>query len=133
MSPSTARSPTWTQPSHWSARPPANSSTICGGTPRVVDTHCHLIYRQRMSYPWLQKVPELNRDFMIEDYLAQARAAGVSDIVYMEADVHESQMEAEAAFAGSLSERIVGVVAACRPESRDFPAATWSAWLPWTR
>lgn len=97
-------------------------SQICGGRPKLVDTHCHLIYRHRLSYPWLQKVPELNRDFMIEDYLAQARGAGVSDIVYMEADVHESQMEAEVGLAASLGDAIVGIVAACRPESRDFVA-----------
>jgi len=100
----------------------AELTQSCGGRPRLVDTHCHLIYRSRLDYPWLQQVPPLNRDFVFEDYLVQARAAGVSDIVYMEADVEESQMEAEAAFAASLGNDIVGVVAACRPESRDFPA-----------
>ena len=96
-------------------------SESCGGRTKLVDTHCHLIYRDRMRYPWLERVPALNRDFPIEDYFVQSRAAGVADIVYMEVDVHESQMEAEAAFAASLGESVVGVVAACRPESADFP------------
>ena len=97
-------------------------SQFTGGATRLVDTHCHLFYRQRLSYPWLKQVPALDRDFMLEDYLPQARAAGVTDIVYMEVDVDESQMQAEAAFAGALGDNVVGVVAACRPESDDFPA-----------
>ena len=97
-------------------------SQFTGGKPRRIDTHCHLVYRQRLDYPWLSEVPPLDRDFLLEDYLPQARAAGVTDCVFVEVDVHESQMEQEAAFAGSLGGPIVGVVAACRPESAVFPA-----------
>jgi predicted TIM-barrel fold metal-dependent hydrolase/DNA-binding IclR family transcriptional regulator len=97
-------------------------SQIAGGAPKLIDTHCHLIYLQRLRYPWLHQVPPLNRDFMLEDYLAQARAAGITDVVYMEVDVDESQMEAEVEFASGLGESLKGIVAACRPESDGFAA-----------
>jgi len=97
-------------------------SQITGGTPKLIDTHCHLIYRQRLNYPWLQQLPPLDRDFMLEDYLAQARASGVTDVVYMEVDVEESQLEAEVAFAQGLGDSLSAIVAGCRPESTGFPA-----------
>jgi len=100
----------------------SNLSQIAGGAPKRIDTHCHLIYLQRLRYPWLHQVPPLNQDFMLEDYLAPARAAGITDVVYMEVDVDESQMEAEIAFASGLGENLKGVVAACRPESTGFAA-----------
>lgn len=97
-------------------------SQIAGGAPKLIDTHCHLIYLQRLRYPWLNQVAQLNRDFMLEDYLAQARGVGVTDVVYMEVDVDESQMQAEIEFACSLGDSLKGVIGACRPESTSFPA-----------
>ena len=29
----------------------------------IIDTHLHLIYRDRLSYPWLADVAALDRDF----------------------------------------------------------------------
>jgi predicted TIM-barrel fold metal-dependent hydrolase len=89
---------------------------------RIVDTHCHLIYRGRVSYPWLASVPALNRDFTLEDYLPQARAAGITDVLHMEVDVAEPDMDAETVFASGLGGAVGGVIAACRPERADFPA-----------
>jgi predicted TIM-barrel fold metal-dependent hydrolase len=89
---------------------------------RVVDTHCHLIYHDRLRYPWLASVPLLNRDFTLTDYLPQARAAGITDILHMEVDVAPSDLEAEAAFTAALGHGFVGTIAGCRPESAAFPA-----------
>jgi predicted TIM-barrel fold metal-dependent hydrolase len=89
---------------------------------RIIDTHCHLIYRDRLRYPWLASVPGLDRDFQLPDYLAQASAAGVTDILHMEVDVAEADMENETAFVSGLDPRIIGVIAPCRPEAPDFPA-----------
>lgn len=97
-------------------------SQIAGGSPSLIDTHCHLVYLQRLQYPWLNQVPALNRDFMLEDYLAQARAAGITDVVYMEMDVDEAQMETEISFASGLGDSLRAVIGACRPESSGFPA-----------
>ena len=89
---------------------------------KIVDTHCHLIYRDRLSYPWLDSVPALNRDCTLADYLPQARAAGITDIIHMEVDVAESDLAREAAFTASLGDGVVGTIAGCRPESVSFPA-----------
>ncbi len=89
---------------------------------RIVDTHCHLIYRDRLRYPWLEAVPLLNRDFRIDEYLPQARAAGITDILHMEVDVAEGDIEAEAAFTAGLGRGIRGTIAGCRPELPGFAA-----------
>ncbi|MCA1368579.1 amidohydrolase [Bradyrhizobium sp. BRP14] len=92
----------------------------------IIDTHLHLIYRQRLSYPWLADVPLLNADFTYETYAREARRLGISAALHMEVDVAEADIEAEtelvaerAKAPGSL---LVGAIAACRPESPDFPA-----------
>ena len=53
----------------------------------IIDTHLHLIYRDRLRYPWLADVALLNRDFPYETYAVEARRCGVSDAVHMEVDV----------------------------------------------
>ncbi len=89
---------------------------------RIVDTHCHLIYRDRLSYPWLSRVPPLQRDFTLAEYLPQARAAGITDILHMEVDVAEADLEAEARFAAGLGQGVIGTIAGCRPEAAGFAA-----------
>lgn len=89
---------------------------------RIVDTHCHLIDRARLRYPWLASVPALDRDFPDTLYRPQAAAAGITDIVHMEVDVAETDLEAEVAWVGGLAPPLAGIVAGCRPERRDFPA-----------
>ena len=89
---------------------------------QIVDTHCHLIYRDRLRYPWLAADPLLNRDCTVEDYLPQARAAGITDVLHMEVDVDPADIEAEAVFTGALGAPFVGTIAGCRPEHAAFPA-----------
>ena len=43
----------------------------------IIDTHLHLVYLERFSYPWLDGVPALNRDFTLETYRPQAEANGI--------------------------------------------------------
>ena len=90
--------------------------------PGLIDTHCHLVELQRLRYPWLQQVPALQRNFSFDDYWAQASAAGVVGAIYMEVDVAEDLMRDEVAFAASLGAPLVGIIAACRPESAGFAA-----------
>jgi predicted TIM-barrel fold metal-dependent hydrolase len=89
---------------------------------RIVDTHLHLIYLDRLSYPWLDGVPALKRSFTLEEYLAQARPAGIDTSIHMEVDVAESDMAAETGFVSGIDNGVVAAIAACRPESPDFPA-----------
>ena len=53
----------------------------------IIDTHLHLVYRQRLSYPWLADAPALDNDFHYETYAAEARRCGVTDVLHMEVDV----------------------------------------------
>lgn len=91
-------------------------------TMRLVDTHLHLVYKSRFSYPWLEGAPPLNRDWKAEDYFAEAAPLGVDAALHMEVDVAEPDMEAETRFVAGLHPRIVGAIAPARPESPEFPS-----------
>ena len=96
--------------------------------PRLIDTHCHLVDLQRLRYPWLQQVPALQHNFSVAQYRAQAQEAGITGAIYMEVDVADEQIADEVAFAAGLGEPLIGIVAACRPESPGF--AAWQRLLP---
>jgi predicted TIM-barrel fold metal-dependent hydrolase len=88
----------------------------------ILDTHLHLIYPDRFSYPWLEGAPAINRPFSAETYFAEATALGIVAALHMEVDVAESQAEAETAFMIGVHPKVVGAIAAGRPERPDFPA-----------
>ena len=92
----------------------------------IIDTHLHLIYRDRLSYPWLADIAPLNRDFSYETYAAEARRCGVSDAIHMEVDVAQADIEAETRnvedLARSPATLLRGAISACRPEDDGFPA-----------
>ncbi|AJY44809.1 amidohydrolase family protein [Martelella endophytica] len=87
---------------------------------RIIDTHLHLVYKDRFSYPWLKDAPALDRQTTAEDYFARAKKLGIDMALHMEVDVAEKDMEAETAFIVGAHEKIAGAIAACRPESPDF-------------
>lgn len=89
---------------------------------RIIDTHLHLIYLDRFSYPWLSGAPRINRSFPLEDYMRRAEALGIEKAIHMEVDVAEKDMEAETEFVTSVDPRVVAAIAAGRPESAGFPA-----------
>ena len=89
---------------------------------RIVDTHLHLVYKDRFSYPWLDGAPAINRQWTAEAYFAEAERLGIEAALHMEVDVAESDIEAETRFALSIHPRVVGAIAACRPEGADFAA-----------
>jgi predicted TIM-barrel fold metal-dependent hydrolase len=88
---------------------------------RILDTHLHLVYQDRFSYPWLADAPALNRQWTVEDYFAEAEPLGIEAALHMEVDVAEEQMLAETQFTSELHPKVVGAIAAARPENRDFP------------
>jgi predicted TIM-barrel fold metal-dependent hydrolase len=88
----------------------------------IIDTHLHLVYLDRFSYPWLEGAPPLKRDFRLETYAAEAAACGIESAIHMEVDVAEHDLERETAFATGLGGKVVAAISSCRPESRDFPA-----------
>lgn len=88
----------------------------------IVDTHLHLVYRDRFSYPWLSGVPPLDRDFTLETYRPQAEHCGIVQSIHMEVDVAEADQTRETDFVTALDGPVVAAIASCRPESTDFPA-----------
>jgi predicted TIM-barrel fold metal-dependent hydrolase len=89
---------------------------------RIVDTHLHLIYRDKFSYPWLEGAPAINRQWTAESYFAEAKKLGIETALHMEVDVAEQEMEDEARFVlDNLHPSIGGAIAAARPEYVDFP------------
>lgn len=89
---------------------------------QILDTHLHLVYQDRFSYPWLEGVPKLNRQWTVESYFAEAEALGVGRAIHMEVDVAEGDMLAETEFVLDVHPKVVAAIANGRPESADFPA-----------
>ena len=86
---------------------------------RILDTHLHLIYLDKFTYPWLASVPPLNRQWDVEAYFAEAADLGIEAALHMEVDVLERQAEDETRFVLGL-DRVVGAIAQARPEHIDF-------------
>jgi predicted TIM-barrel fold metal-dependent hydrolase len=86
---------------------------------RILDTHLHLIYPDRLTYEWIGPGHKLNRPWTHEAYFAEAKLLGVESALHMEVDVAEKDIEAETAFVTTLPD-IAGAIAACRPEHDDF-------------
>ena len=94
---------------------------------KILDTHQHLIYPDRFGYSWCRGIASFEgKQFRLEEYRAAAHGTGIAETLFMEVDVDEPHMKAEADFFLQLATRpesgVVGVVAACRPESKNFPA-----------
>ena len=92
----------------------------------IIDTHLHLIYRNKLSYPWLAEVAALDHDASYESYHATAQQLGISGALHMEVDVADKDRDAETSHISSLMSEpgslLKGAIASCRPEHSDFPA-----------
>ncbi len=96
--------------------------------PPLIDTHQHLIYPDRLRYPWTSDVPALDgRRFGLADYKALTEGLGVAGTLFMEVDAedHVAEAEAIAALAKAPDSGILGLIASCRPEE----GAGFEAWL----
>ena len=89
---------------------------------RIIDTHLHLIYLDRLTYPWLSDHPALNRQWDAPSYFAEAEKLGIDTALHMEVDVAPADMEAETQLVLNLDPRIKGAIAAAHPEDAAFPA-----------
>lgn len=89
---------------------------------RILDTHLHLVYPNRFSYPWLEDAPAINRPWPAEEYFAQATELGIDAALHMEVDVAPEDILPESRFIIQAHPRIVGAIASCRPEENGFDA-----------
>jgi L-fuconolactonase len=69
----------------------------------IVDTHVHLWDPARISYPWLEHQPQLNRPFLLEDYDQALGPIQVEKLVFLQCDCDFSQFMAEAEWVASLA------------------------------
>jgi predicted TIM-barrel fold metal-dependent hydrolase len=88
---------------------------------RIVDTHLHLIYLDKFSYPWLSSVAPLNRQWDAPTYFAEAEKLGIEAALHMEVDVLPQEIEDETRFVLGIDPRVVGAISSARPEHIDFP------------
>jgi len=91
---------------------------------KLTDTHQHLWDLRQFPCSWCAGIPKLNRSFLLEDYLAAAKNTGIEKTIFVECDVDEPFILAEAQHIQKLADEnqmIAGVVAGCRPEKTDFP------------
>ena len=71
----------------------------------LVDTHQHLWDLEKLRLPWLGGAQELNRNYVMSDYLAASQGQNVVQTVYMEVDVAPEQLLDEARYVLALCDR----------------------------
>jgi len=94
----------------------------------LIDTHMHLILRDRLGYGWTAGIPALAEgDFTWADYQALTEGKGVVGTVFMETGVDDADYQAEARLVAGLvgPGGVLGQIASCRPET----AAGFADWL----
>jgi predicted TIM-barrel fold metal-dependent hydrolase len=94
----------------------------------LIDTHQHLIHRDRLGYGWTAGIPALARgDFTVADYRALTKGLGIVGTVFMESAVDDADYQEEARLVAALvgREGMLGQIASCRPETDEG----FDAWL----
>ena len=86
---------------------PAEKPKPSGERPMLpaVDTHQHLWDLTRLRPPWLKGAGELNRSYVMKDYLEATAGLSVAKAVYMEVDVAPEDKLAEAEYVVGLCQR----------------------------
>ncbi|PZQ99886.1 MAG: amidohydrolase [Cereibacter sphaeroides] len=87
----------------------------------LIDTHQHLILRDRIGYAWTQPIPELaTGDFTLQDYHDLTKGKGVVGTVFMETGVDDDDYKDEARMVAQIMRDApgapIGQIASCRPE-----------------
>jgi len=97
----------------------------------LIDTHQHLILRERIGYGWTEEFPVLSGDFTRADYAGLVAGKGVAGTIFMETGVDDADYQTEARLvAGMVGTAVRGVpmlgqIASIRPEWD----AGFDAWL----
>jgi predicted TIM-barrel fold metal-dependent hydrolase len=93
----------------------AKYQTEIENLPPIFDSHFHIWDKSTFQYSWLRSVPELNRDFVLSDYLHAIQPLKVLRSIFVEAYVDRELGSAEALWALSQANEnpiIAGVVGA---------------------
>lgn len=93
----------------------------------LIDTHLHLIVRDRFDYSWTAEVPALAQgDFTLKNAISLSHPS-VQRWIFMETAVDDQSYQAEARWVHGLMQnepRLAGQIASCRPES-DHGFSQW--------
>jgi predicted TIM-barrel fold metal-dependent hydrolase len=95
----------------------------------LLDTHMHLVYRDKASYGWTKDIPPLAEDnFKLEDYNTLTEGLGIGGALFMETGVDDPDYQKETRFVKSLADDsdsgLCGLIASIRPEN-DEGFETW--------
>jgi L-fuconolactonase len=88
----------------------------------IVDTHVHLWDLGHLHYPWLNEVPPLKRNFLIEDYQRACGPVQVAKMVFVQCDCDPAQSQQEADWVTTVAKqdpRLRGIVARVALEQGD--------------
>ena len=95
----------------------------------LLDTHQHLVYREKASYGWTKDIPLLAEgNFTLDDYKTLTEGLGVGGTLFMETGVDDPDYQQETRFVKSLADNsdngMIGLISSIRPES-DEAFETW--------
>ena len=95
----------------------------------LLDTHQHLVYREKASYGWTKDIPPLAEgNFTLDDYKTLTEGLGIGGTLFMETGVDDPDYQQETRFVKSLAENadngMIGLISSIRPES-DEAFETW--------
>jgi predicted TIM-barrel fold metal-dependent hydrolase len=94
----------------------------------LIDTHQHLILRDRLGYAWTADIPALAvGDFTREDYARLTAGKGVAGTIFMETGVDDADYQTEARLVAGMvgTGGMLGQIASIRPEED----AGFDGWL----
>lgn len=96
----------------------------------LIDTHQHLILRDRLGYAWTEDIPAIASGIFDQSvYASEADGCDIVATIFMESGVDDVDYQNEARlvsqFVGSGDPRMLGVIAGCRPETDQG----FDAWL----
>ena len=90
----------------------------------LLDTHQHLVYREKASYGWTKDIPPLAEgNFTLDDYKTLTEGLGVGGTLFMETGVDDPDYQQETRFVKSLADNsdngMIGLISSIRPESDE--------------
>ena len=71
----------------------------------MIDAHMHLWDLNRLSYPWLEDLPRINRTFLVEDFDAARGGREIDAVVFVQAECRHEQYRDELRWVQSLADR----------------------------
>ena len=95
----------------------------------LLDTHQHLVYREKASYGWTKDIsPLAEGNFTLDDYKTLTEGLGIGGTLFMETGVDDPDYQQETRFVKSLADNsdngMIGLISSIRPES-DEAFETW--------